>query len=54
MLTAALFENTNGETIATLSHLVITRKYDENTMITSDFPDKLRVGLEEGVNWVIP
>ena len=24
---------------------------DENTMITSDFPDKLRVGLEEGVNW---
>ena len=53
MLTAALFENTNGETIATLSHFGNHPESmaDENTMITSDFPDKLRVGLEEGVNW---
>ena len=48
MLTVALFENTNGETITTLSHFGNHPEAmaDENTMITSDFPDKLRV--EEG------
>lgn len=50
-LRAAIFRNTSGETIATLSHFGNHPEVmaDENTLITSDFPDLLREGLESGV-----
>jgi hypothetical protein len=50
-LRAAIFKNTAGETIATLSHFGNHPEVmaDENTLITSDFPDLLRKGLETGV-----
>lgn len=52
-LSAALIQSTSGETIATLSHFGNHPEAmaDENTLITSDFADKLRVGLEDGVEW---
>jgi hypothetical protein len=48
---AAIFRNTSGETIATLSHFGNHPEVlaDENTLITSDFPDLLRTSLETGV-----
>jgi len=50
-LGAAIFRNTEGETIATLSHFGNHPEVlaDENSLITSDFPDQLRAGLETGV-----
>jgi hypothetical protein len=50
-LSAAIFRNTAGETIATLSHFGNHPEAmaDENTLITSDFADQLRVGMESGV-----
>ena len=50
-LRAAIFRNTSGQTIATLSHFGNHPEAiaDENTQITSDFPNLLREGLESGV-----
>lgn len=50
-LRAAIFRNASSETIATLSHFGNHPEVmaDENTLITSDFPDLLREGLESGV-----
>jgi len=50
-LGGAIFRNTAGETIATLSHFgnhpeVLASR---NSLITSDFPDLLRTSLESGV-----
>lgn len=52
-LGAAWLQDTSGETIATLVHFGNHPEAiaDENTMLTSDFPDQLRAGLETGVTW---
>ena len=52
-LSAAIFRNTSGETIATLSHFGNHPEAmaDENLLITSDFADPLRNFLEDGVEY---
>lgn len=49
----AIFRNTSGDTIATLSHFGNHPEVlaDENTEITSDFPGPLRDMLEDGVQY---
>ena len=53
IVTAARFQDTGGDTIAVLAH---TSNHpegiaDENTLISSDFPDQLRETIESGVTW---
>jgi hypothetical protein len=52
-LSAARFQDTDGETIATLIHFGSHPEAiaDENTLITSDFPHTLRETVESGVTW---
>ncbi len=53
LLSAAIFRDTSGETIATLSHFGNHPEAmaDENVLITSDFVGPLRDGLESGVHY---
>jgi hypothetical protein len=53
MMGAAWFQDTQGETIATLAHFGNHPEAiaDENGLITSDFPDQLRETMESGVTW---
>ena len=50
---AALIEDTDGNTIATLTHFGNHPEAmaDENVLITSDFPGPLRDALEQGVSY---
>jgi hypothetical protein len=52
-VSAAWFADTEGRTITTLAHLANHPEAmaDENSLLSSDFPHRLREGVEEGVDW---
>ena len=52
-LRTAWFADASGQTLATLVHFGNhpENMADENSLLTSDFPDQLRTGVEEGVSW---
>jgi hypothetical protein len=52
-LTAAIFIDSEGQTIGTLAHFGNHPEAmaDENLQISSDFVDGLRTGVESGVDW---
>ena len=52
-VSAAWFADGEGQTIATIAHLSNHPEAmaDENTLLSSDFPHRLREGVEQGVDW---